>query len=404
MSAKGATLLAKARTRFEDGPQVHELTRKKPLSIEAQRISSILENCIAKTEIAATLPAVLQLNSVSGVVDKEFSRALREHQILSERLETLEGLKQESDGEQEGEAGQESKRARAQFEKDIKNSIKDLLRLVRAHPDAIFGLRLELGMELGEGEYILIRGLEKFHNLMVEKMLTSLDEEVQLVLYKQASSSPDHDLEHIVSQEEEIATEIKEIDAKISHKNHQIKNLQSSLQEKKTQEAGMSFGSKQGQSHIKSSKVKQTSIQQEIDQLNIQLNNLMVENRQAERVLQEKNEKVETEIEYLIQNFDEEIEEIQANLELNEMDNERDEEEMRKLEKPFSVLELECNQIQEKHRLAEEKRKEEIKELELKTRAAIFAQAWWRGYTTRKALKNKGKNKKAKKGKGKKTK
>lgn len=94
----------------------------------------------------------------------------------------------------------------------------------------------------------------------------------------------------------------------------------------------------------------------------------------------------------------------QADLESNRLEYEREEEELRKLEKPFSVLEQECNQILEKHRLAEEKRIEELKELELKTKAAIFAQAWWRGYSTRKALKNKGKSKKAKKGKGKKSK
>lgn len=94
----------------------------------------------------------------------------------------------------------------------------------------------------------------------------------------------------------------------------------------------------------------------------------------------------------------------QANLELNDMEYKREEEDLRKLEKPYSVLEVECNQILEKRRLAEEKRKEEMRELELKTKAAIFAQAWWRGYSTRKALKNKGKSKKAKKGKGKKTK
>ena len=87
---------------------------------------------------------------------------------------------------------------------------------------------------------------------------------------------------------------------------------------------------------------------------------------------------------------------------MNEIDDEREEEELRRLEKPFSVLEMECNQIQERRQLAEEKRKKEMRELELKTKAAILAQAWWRGYSTRKALMNKGKNKKAKKGKGKK--
>ncbi|XP_044052776.1 dynein regulatory complex protein 10 isoform X2 [Siniperca chuatsi] len=407
MSAKGATVLAKtkAKTQSEDALKNREPSQKKLLSLEAQRISSILENCISQVEIAATLPAVLRLNSVSSVADKELSRALQKHQILDERLETLEGLKWDSDGEQEGESGEARRRERAKLEKDIKNSVRDLLRLVRNHPDVIFGLRTELGMEVGESEYILIRGLEKFHGLMVEKLLTSLDEELQLVLYKQAPSSPAHNLEHMVSVEEELAIAMKEIDAKISHKNDEIKNLQSSLQRKNAQEASMSLlAGKQCQSHMKISKVKHTSIQQEIDQLNIQLNNLMLENRQAERVIQEKNEKVETEIEYLLQHFDDEIEENQADLELNEMEYEREEEELRKLEKAFSVLEVECNQIQEKRRLAEEKRKEEMRELVLKTKAAIFAQAWWRGYSTRKALKNKGKGKKAKKGKGKKTK
>ena len=94
----------------------------------------------------------------------------------------------------------------------------------------------------------------------------------------------------------------------------------------------------------------------------------------------------------------------QAKLELNESEYEKEQEELKKLGNPFSVLELEFNQILEKRRLREEKRREEMRELELKTKAAILIQAWWRGYSIRKALKNKGKRKKGKKGKGKKTK
>ncbi|KAF0033812.1 hypothetical protein F2P81_013878 [Scophthalmus maximus] len=143
-------------------------------------------------------------------------------------------------------------------------------------------------------------------------------------------------------------------------------------------------------------------MQQEMGQLNIQLNNLMLENRRAERTLRKENEKVETEIEYLLQNFDSEMEEKQADLELNQIEYESGEEELRSLEKRFSVLESEYDQIMERRRLAEEKRQMEMKELELKIKAAILAQAWWRGYSTRKALKNRGKSKTAKKGKGKK--
>lgn len=78
------------------------------------------------------------------------------------------------------------------------------------------------------------------------------------------------------------------------------------------------------------------------------------------------------------------------------MDYEREEEEeLRKLEKPLSVLQ--CNHIEERRRLAEEKRMEKTRELELKSKAAIFAEAWWRGYSTRKALKNKCKKAKKEK-------
>ncbi|XP_022607768.1 IQ domain-containing protein D [Seriola dumerili] len=392
MSAKGATMTAK--TQSEDALKNRDLSQKKQLSFEAQRISKVLENCISQIEIVAALPAIFHLNSASSVVDEELSRALHRHQLLDERLQTLEGLKQES----EGENGEARERARAQLETDIKNSVRDLLRFFRAHPDAIFGLRRR-GMEVGESECKLIRGLKMFHSLMVVKLLTSLEEELQLVLRKPECPSPAHNMEHMVLVEEEVATAKKEIDSKISQRKVKIEIMQHSLQGINTLEADMS--AKQHQPLIKISK-KQASMKQEIDQLNIQLNNLILENRQAERVLQEKYEKVETEIEYLLQKFDNEMEENSADLKLNEIDYEREEEELRRLEKPFSVLEEECKQIQEKRRLAEEKRQQEMRELELKTKAAVFAQAWWRGYSTRKALKNKSKSTKAKKGKGKK--
>lgn len=91
----------------------------------------------------------------------------------------------------------------------------------------------------------------------------------------------------------------------------------------------------------------------------------------------------------------------QAKLEAEEIPFEIEDRERKRLEKPFADMEMECNQIQERRRLAEEKRREEIRVLELKTKAAIVVQAWWRGYSVRKALKNKGKSTKAKKGKGK---
>ncbi|XP_006784258.1 dynein regulatory complex protein 10 isoform X3 [Neolamprologus brichardi] len=367
------------------------LVQSKHLSSEAQNILSILENCISKIETTAALPALLHLNSKSEIVDKDLSKALEKHWILVERLEKLESLKQESVEEQIRDARIGGEKERAQLGNDLKNSVRDILRYCRAHSDGIIGLRAELDIKIEGNEYKLIKGLKVLHSHMVEKFLISPDEELQLITKQKEFSSSAKDLEKNISlEEEEVAKAIQQVDAEISQKENTIKHLESLLQACSPQEGDVSddnmspFEDKQVQAHIQVSKLKQDRLQQEIDQLKIQLKNVVLENRQAERLLQE------------------------AKLEVNENAYEMEDNERKKFEKPFSTLEMEYNQIQERRRLAEEKRQEEIRELELKTKAAILIQAWWRGYSVRKALKNKAKSKKAKrdkgKGKGKKTK
>ncbi|XP_020505562.2 dynein regulatory complex protein 10 [Labrus bergylta] len=396
--SEGTIGLVKTETRSEDAPKsCDELSGRKLLSPETGCIAKILENCISEVEFVLTLPAFLKLNSLTCVADTELSRALQEHQTLAERLETLEGLRQESGGEQE-------KGSKERAQRDFKKSVKNLLRLVRARPDVISDFRLEQDMEVGESESILINELKKFHSHMVEKLLTSVSEELKQTLYKPTSSPfiPSHIMDLMNSTEEKLSAAITEKDAEISQQNIEIENLQSCLEEKNKEEAALSIsGDKQ---HPNAKTMKMIRLEQEIDQLKTQLKSLKLEHRQAEGVILEKNEELEKDIESLLQNFDADMGALQTHLDFNEKEHEKELEELRKQEQSFSVLEVEFNQIQEKHRLEEEKRKQEMKDLVLKTKAAIYAQAWWRGYSTRKALKNKGKSKKAKKGKGKKIK
>lgn len=74
----------------------------------------------------------------------------------------------------------------------------------------------------------------------------------------------------------------------ISKKDRQIKTLQGELQAHKTEEERMLIPQDQ-QSHpnVKASQVKQAGLQQVIDQLKVQLNSLMLENKQAETSLQQ---------------------------------------------------------------------------------------------------------------------
>lgn len=82
---------------------------------------------------------------------------------------------------------------------------------------------------------------------------------------------------------------------------------------------------------------------------------------------------------------------------------EQEVEEVERLEMLYSELDVEYRNILENRRLAEEKKEKEVKQLMLMTEAALLIQACWRGYSVRKALKErakKGKGKKGKKGKG----
>lgn len=76
--------------------------------------------------------------------------------------------------------------------------------------------------------------------------------------------------------------------SQITQKNDEIKHLQHSLKVNSGEELDVSLlAKKQFQSHDNLSKIKQNSIQQEIDQLNSQLNNSVLENRKVEKELQE---------------------------------------------------------------------------------------------------------------------
>ncbi|XP_060928217.1 dynein regulatory complex protein 10-like [Limanda limanda] len=403
MSEKSGTVLAttNAKAQSKDRVKNHDPSEAIPLSVEAQRISIVLKHRISQIEFVLSLPDIFGFKSASSDVDEKLNRALEKHQLLVERLEreTQDSLEKEA----EGEDGEKRKKAKVRLEWKIKDSVKDLLRFRQLHPDAIPVFMA--GVEAGEIEDKLITGLKMFHSQMVDRLLTSVHEEQQLVLHKPSTSSTSQSQGHKAPVEEEVAAAIKSIDAKISQKNEEIKDVQQSLDNTRSAAQKVFISPEYGTFTPEISE-KQASMQQEINRLTNQRDTKRREHKQAERALQEKNDILETEIEYLLQQFDSDMAEKQADLELNEADCERLEEELRKLKEPFSILEIEYDKIIEKRRLAEEKRQAEMKELKLKTRAAIIAQAWWRGFVVRRDLKNMGKKKakkeKGKKGKGKK--
>lgn len=206
MSSNNATMLAN--TPSENNVEGEGLIQKDQLPPEVQCILGIFTNCINNTEIAAMLPAILHLNAESHFEDQELSRMLEKHQIQEQKLEMLEWHMQESEGD---------KLAMIQFEEEIKNSFRDLLRFLGTRPDTISNWKAELGEEVGMGERALIRELHTFENHIIEKWLSSKHEEPQLSPAKEVSTS-DQDEEYMVVMQC-LAAEINQVDSKVRAKN-----------------------------------------------------------------------------------------------------------------------------------------------------------------------------------------
>uniref|UniRef100_A0A3B3D065 Dynein regulatory complex protein 10 n=1 Tax=Oryzias melastigma TaxID=30732 RepID=A0A3B3D065_ORYME len=358
------------------------LSEKEKPSLVAQHILSIVEDCFSQVEFAVTLPVC----GASVHADDPFNGALQAHKILEKRFVSLKDVKQESEEEQGKMSAKAGSREKRKLRQEIKKSVKDILRLFKPHLSVLPSLRVEQGVELSQGESSLIREL-KIYQSLVAKRLTSEPE------------WPVQNMQDLNSQEEQVAATLKQVIAEFSRLSEEINGMQSYIDPVEVETVNQPI--------TPASDTKLTSSRDEIDKLNIHLYNLMHANKQAEMEQLKKNEILEGKIEDLLHKFDKNMEEIQAKLELNTKEYDEVLKDMTMLEKPFQALQLECDQIHEKHRLAEEKKKEEIRELELKTKASVIVQAWWRGCSTRKALKNKDKGKKkgkTKKGKGKKTK
>lgn len=194
----------------DDGPDGAGHFQKDQLPPEVQCILGIFNDCISKAETAAILPPILLLNSQSRLEDPQLSGLLDEQQVLERKLEMFEWHAPE-EGEGEEEDGHQ---AMIRLEEEIKNSFRDLLRLLRALPETVSAWKVEEGEELGLSERALIRELSVFQNHMVEKWLSRKHEEPQLAPAKEASSS-DQDEEYMALMQF-LAAEIKEVDSKVS--------------------------------------------------------------------------------------------------------------------------------------------------------------------------------------------
>ncbi|TWW55896.1 hypothetical protein D4764_09G0009460 [Takifugu flavidus] len=348
-------------------------------------------------------------------MDSEVIRALQEHLMLEQRLEMLEDRNLVSDGKNEN----------THLEKNLKISLKNLLRLVKARPLLLSAWKKDLPKEIGKCERCLIKeihvleGLEPRPQQAAPKLLPVSDE---------LNDTP-------VLQD--FPATIEEVTTKIFQKSQDIETLQSSLQKQREEESALeeqlqttteeleteivmvdaatahliedfdeAIEALQASLELNTMKYEQEV--EEVKKLEMLYSELDVDYRyilEKHRQVEEKKriKRVDTVTERLTEAFDEEMEALQESFERVTKEYEQEVEEVERLEMLYSELDVEYRNILENRRLAEEKKEKEAKQLMLMTEAALLIQAYWRGYGVRKALKErgkKGKGKKGKKGKG----
>ncbi|KAA0716651.1 IQ domain-containing protein D [Triplophysa tibetana] len=371
-------------------------------SLEAKLISGVLDDCIHQLEIVSLLPTLLICpEKFSLDLGEELARALKEHHTLGERHQAIT-LDKSLDGSK-------LRKQQAESIKSVQDSFRDILRHLRKCLTTKEILKdVEPNIEEETVSQKLRDGLCELKEVVLERLLTTSAEEQERSQVMQEVSLHHHViLELIDSLDKEVSMAIKDRDTEISMLTCTINQLKSSLD--KTEKGLEEFvvrtqqeAEKQNKSDKKTSEGKRAHVQQEVDQMRAQLNAVIAQYMERERELRKKKYKEESEIETLIQKYDSEMGEKQAELDEVTQRYEEEKAELGELEEHAAVLELEYTQIMEERQQAQKKREQQERERELHSQAAVVIQAAWRGFCVRKAMKAKAKPKKGKKGKGKK--
>lgn len=180
-------------------PQDNEIIDRTYISSEKHTINSILRNLISNVEFIAILPGVLKVNWDTDVMDSEMIRALQEHLMSEQRLEMLEDHNLVSDGKNEN----------TPLEKNVKISLKNLLRLVKARPLLLSAWKKELPKEIGKCERCLIKEIHVLEGLEPRQAAPKLP-----VSYELNNTALLQDFPATI---EEVTTKVRSVKIKVRH-------------------------------------------------------------------------------------------------------------------------------------------------------------------------------------------
>ncbi|TSR75251.1 IQ domain-containing protein D [Bagarius yarrelli] len=406
MDSEASTAPPVAQTAPVDPPnkptviKIAAASRKKLVSPEAQRILSVLDECVRKTDLLSLIPCKIEYPEI---VSRELGDAalttLREHLRLSEKFNRMPDARARK-ANAIANAVQDSLR---NFLRQVRHQEMETVKEVLQAAGPIFENDQKAVLELGAG-------LRELRHVLIERLMTMPREERERKrLEQEVRERQQRNVELLYTLEQQVREATEHRDKVISKKDEEIRRLRESLQqmERMWEEFVLQVQKKaeqQHQSDLKNSEMKCLGLREEATQLRAQLDLLTKQHRETEMALRKKNNKLETEIENWIQKYDMEMEEKQVKMERLTQAYEQEQAELRELQEHLADLGLEYSQIMEIRRQERERREEEERERQVKSDATVIIQAYWRGWKVRKAMKSKAKKKPSKKGKGKKKK
>ncbi|NWX00658.1 DRC10 protein, partial [Caloenas nicobarica] len=371
----------------------------KPDSIETERITTVLDETIAKLELSSLIRHIINsLDIFADVLGPEITNKLIEHQKLSNETEHLLASSEEGDTVR----AEEQQGCLCSLEQHFKRSVRDILRLLLANPLLCRALKQESWVrELPAEEFI--KAFREFRNLMLERLLTSPKEEEERIQFMQdISLQIKKTSETVRVLKAEVAAVIQTREEEIDKRVNMVQDLKTSMQEL-TEDSKANIqqieqeGKKQQEEELEAYQARSARLEEEAQELEAEVDALIVEHRASELALRKRICRAEMEIANWVQKYDADMAEKQAEYEEVEAAYTKEKAELARLTEKRTLLLQEYSQIEEECRRLREKEEEALKELNIRTRAATCIQAYWKGYLVRSLYSSK----KKKKGKGK---
>jgi len=395
---------------------------KRLSSLDAQRLVSVLEECVQRCEIVVLLPFVIEnLERFSVSLGPELISALREHahhqQMYMKTLQKVRKLRPPSTRSLTHDSmGLKSEDISLIVDDGynllleevkkltdcISQSIRVIVRLFKMNPVSLSTIKMQRKQRSFESN-LLIESLIRLREELYARLVTSANEEQEKlkmavqILKKEKKGKVD--IKKLESDLEKCSEEKKEM---IRKKNEVILSLKSSIsaieQESEVVNRKMLNDAKKVEaSDVKNSEVMQSKLQQDVIILKQLLQQNINKNRDDELQMRKRKFKIETEVENWLQKYDTDMTEKQDEFDDISAIYAEEKYELGQLEVRFEALEVEYFRIVEERRIAEEERLRMEEEMKKMVKAATLLQSFWRSYRCRKALKVK--QKKGKKGK-----